>query len=794
MFTLCLIFILIYIPFSKGSHIIGGNIEMKALEKKPGKYLIIMKMYFDGLNSEGSLPNMYEEGIICSKKQNKLLLNFSLLKVKETSFEYSNEYCSTINKLKIIEVRYESTVDLNPDTYNEIEGYYIAHNRCCRNANIVNITNSEKTGLAFYTEFPPLKRAGKLFVNSTPSFDLLSGEYVCLKDSFRYNFDATDPDGDSLVYKLATPIKGNASPQEPILHSPGPYPDIIWGTGYSASNAIHGNPVLTIDSKRGVLDVTPTQLGLYVFSVICEEYRKIGGIYVKIGYTQRDFQLKVIDCPSPSNLPNPSIVAVGVSGNTPTICFGKKVLFQATKNPQWNYQWQLDGDNIPNANFDTLTAYKPGVYDLSVSLKNECTKSRTSAKITLKVLSDPVKLKVNNVNFCEGQSAYLELPVNDINYIYTWYKDTKEIGIGNVFMNAYHSGKYYASIIDKSKPDVCPSVSDTINVIENSNPEATLESERSNNLMCSGESIKLIANIGDKLHYDWYLDNIKIASSTTNEYTVNTVGFYVVMVTDSNTCTNKSLPIKLDTLKKDKIILDPVSPICDLTQITNLHARPFGGFFEGNGIIDKQKGVFDPQKVGLGEYSITYKYTGILDCQSGSDVKKILVTQPSFFKLNPNKVDIWKGASVRLSGPESTGFHYSWQPSNTVVDASSYTTLARPLNTETYTLFLTDQNGCISHDTIQVHVNDKLWIPTIFTPNGDGINDVWRLEGSESYSDISVTVYNRWGEIVYLSSGYPSPFDGKSINGTDLPMDTYIYKISVPSKGFSYSGTVLITR
>lgn len=74
-----------------------------------------------------------------------------------------------------------------------------------------------------------------------------------------------------------------------------------------------------------------------MFSVICEEYRKINGVYIKIGLSQRDFQLRVIDCP-PAIIPDPIITVVGKTGTDPVIYFGDKVVFQATQNPNWSYQ------------------------------------------------------------------------------------------------------------------------------------------------------------------------------------------------------------------------------------------------------------------------------------------------------------------------------------------------------------------------------------------------------------------------------------------------------------------------
>lgn len=119
--------------------------------------------------------------------------------------------------------------------------------------------------------------------------------------------------------------------------------------------------------------------------------------------------------------------------------------------------------------------------------------------------------------------------------------------------------------------------------------------------------------------------------------------------------------------------------------------------------------------------------------------------------------------------------------------------IARPSETVTYTLVLTNDKGCVSQDTVRINVTQKIWIPNAFTPNGDSQNDTWVLPGTESYQDVEVSIYNRWGEMVFYSKGYSIPFDGTYKN-EPLPVDTYVYRVVVPSKRFLFNGSLLITR
>lgn len=95
---------------------------------------------------------------------------------------------------------------------------------------------------------------------------------------------------------------------------------------------------------------------------------------------------------------------------------------------------------------------------------------------------------------------------------------------------------------------------------------------------------------------------------------------------------------------------------------------------------------------------------------------------------------------------------------------------------------------------VSVCREEFLEIPNAFSPNGDGINDVWEITGKEYYPDIEVTVLNRWGQTVWRSGkGYPVAWDGRS-RGKELPMDSYHYILDRHDGSRLIAGTVTIVR
>ena len=164
--------------------------------------------------------------------------------------------------------------------------------------------------------------------------------------------------------------------------------------------------------------------------------------------------------------------------------------------------------------------------------------------------------------------------------------------------------------------------------------------------------------------------------------------------------------------------------------------------------------------------------------------------------VNPNPVDagadknINQYESVQLDG-SGNGFP-EWSPNIQLSNFTSFTPLANPLNTITYTLKLTDEHACISLDSVIVNV--VILIPTIITPNGDGVNDFFVIDKVDDYTESTLTIFNRWGTVVYSKSSYKNDWNGKSKNGNDLPDEIYYYLLDFGNGEKPISNYILIKR
>jgi gliding motility-associated-like protein len=112
-----------------------------------------------------------------------------------------------------------------------------------------------------------------------------------------------------------------------------------------------------------------------------------------------------------------------------------------------------------------------------------------------------------------------------------------------------------------------------------------------------------------------------------------------------------------------------------------------------------------------------------------------------------------------------------------------------------FRLSVTDDHGLQGYDDITVTAvkaaDEKYTIPRYFTPNSDGINDVWTWQMTDALRNASVTIFNRFGQKVFESAVYENNWDGK-LNGKPLEQDAYYYVIRTDSQ--TLNGAVRIIK
>ncbi|MFD2245177.1 gliding motility-associated C-terminal domain-containing protein [Pontibacter ruber] len=276
------------------THIVGGEFEMRHIAG--ANYRLTLNLYFDVVNGDPGALDRFITVNFFDKGTNRLMMSQEMTIRSQELVKYTSIDC-TSDKLVTRKIVYYEDIVLPSNVFNNQLGYYVVWERCCRNRTISNIVQPEDAAQAFYMEFPPVVKGGSPFINSSPVLFPPLSDYACVNELFYYDFSGTDPDRDSLVYDMVTPLNGYTDRFVPVITNqvprPAPYPEIRWGNSYGRGNQINGSPPMSIEAQTGRLTVKPATTGLFVFGVRCQEYRN----GVKIGEVRRDFQLLVLDCP-----------------------------------------------------------------------------------------------------------------------------------------------------------------------------------------------------------------------------------------------------------------------------------------------------------------------------------------------------------------------------------------------------------------------------------------------------------------------------------------------------------------
>lgn len=182
-------------------------------------------------------------------------------------------------------------------------------------------------------------------------------------------------------------------------------------------------------------------------------------------------------------------------------------------------------------------------------------------------------------------------------------------------------------------------------------------------------------------------------------------------------------------------------------------------------------------------YPVSLYIVNSQGCNSDTLTQQFVVNPYPVVDAGPDRV-VLEGGSVTMQ-PVVTGndLQYLWSPATYLNDVTLATPTANIiLNDITYTLTVTGRGGCTApSDNLFVKVLKAPKVPNTFTPNGDGINDVWSIDYLSTYPNCRVQVFTRSGQLVFESRGYKTPWDG-TIKGRPLPFDTYYY-ILEPGNG-----------
>jgi len=183
-----------------------------------------------------------------------------------------------------------------------------------------------------------------------------------------------------------------------------------------------------------------------------------------------------------------------------------------------------------------------------------------------------------------------------------------------------------------------------------------------------------------------------------------------------------------------------------------------------------------------------------------SNPVSVTITNPLAVSITASTNNIYAGTRVTFTATSSVNpVLYQWMVNNKNVGVNSAIFTSTTLNNgDVVTCTVLLASGCsvsaISNPIVMViMLTSDIAIPNAFTPNGDGINDLWNIPALSNFPNCIVNIYNRYGTLLYNSRGYSKPWDG-NYNGSKLPVATYYYVIDLGIKSPKLSGYVTVIR
>lgn len=423
--------------------------------------------------------------------------------------------------------------------------------------------------------------------------------------------------------------------------------------------------------------------------------------------------------------------------------------------------------------------------------------------VTATVIVQPAITINSNVDFtvCPGEI------IDPIDYVstpsgatITWTNSNTSIGLagsGNGNLPAWsatnnNSTSISGNITVSAQLNDCPAVQDqfTVTVIPKPEFNYTLNPESGIDCDLNPATINGVVTPNNCV-ISWVGPGI-LSGGNTSSPTVDVAGTYSITMTDNQTgCTNT-----------ENVEMDPPSTI----NITAAIVDDVDCFNGSNGSIniqtDNQGSIltynWTPTLINSGNVSGlasgNYAVTVINDdnCQDDATVfvdqgEPILIQVVDSVGSECEEAN--GSLTVQASGGNG-GFDYGWEG-----DVQGAT--LSDIDAGSYTVYVIDANGCTASQIIDLGCTPliEIIIPQFLSPNSDDLNETWIIQNLEFYPDNKVTVYNRWGNVVYEAEPYNNDWNGhyKGTKAESLPAATYFYVIDTKKKSQDpYTGFIEI--
>ncbi|MGM0624244.1 MAG: gliding motility-associated C-terminal domain-containing protein [Bacteroidota bacterium] len=552
-------------------------------------------------------------------------------------------------------------------------------------------------------------------------------------------------------------------------------PPALSHTSYSTNNDCYGDT----DGTAGVEVSGGTEP--YTYNWANSDYMLSYNIPELENLIADDYFLTVTDAHGCSltetfTVTSPDALEISISGTDATsygASDGQIDLDVEGGTPAYSYNWSNGVSSEDNPDVPA------GDYSVDVIDSNGC---QVSASIVIEQPLSALEYTYTqeNVNCNGGSDGAVTLHATGgvKPYTYLWSN-----GSTLDYLTDLQAGTYFCTLTDANNTEFVDSVIIT-------EPDPLSFSFSTTNISCFGGNdgiIDLTVSGGtEPYRYQWYDPDYALAGIQEDLHDVR-AGEYQLEVTDTNNCRSE-VSVSLTQPEPIQLSLSGSDIQCHGASTGTITSQVSGG--EPGYSYNWSNGNTDANPINLpaGQYTLTV--TDENGCEAFDDMT---LYEPSQIEIELYSTPVSceaqsDGTAEALVIGGSGAYEYNW---NTGATDSEITDLTEGL----YILTVTDIFECEATDSVIVSKNDIdcISIPSSFTPNGDGFNDNWVIRNAYLFQECKLQVFNKWGNIVYETTGYNDPWDGK-FQGEVLPSGTYYYIFKTRPESEEKTGTVTILK
>ncbi|MDB5232190.1 MAG: hypothetical protein JWN76_2995 [Chitinophagaceae bacterium] len=194
-----------------------------------------------------------------------------------------------------------------------------------------------------------------------------------------------------------------------------------------------------------------------------------------------------------------------------------------------------------------------------------------------------------------------------------------------------------------------------------------------------------------------------------------------------------------------------------------------------------------------GTFQVQLQITNQQGC-IGTIAKQTVIIHPyPTVNAGPDLKILEGGSDTLMAVASGNQLVYKWTPASGLSNDAILQPIVKPMADQVYTITVTGEGNCSVTDDVAIVVLKMPVPPNAFSPNGDGINDTWIIKYLDTYPGCTVDIFDRYGQIIFHSTGYSLPWDGSS-HGKLLPIGTYYYIIDPKNGRNAFTGYVIILK